>query len=197
MIRVPTFCAQCQAPFAPPVGLYGTNDVPCPSCYQFELTEPKKPCYTALPPAAVVLVIKEAHLKTRPWHENLVLTVTNRHYKGVALPGGKIETQDAGPGRDDPIKFGCVREVREEVDLVIAPHNLRLLYKGPGSLETGRLVFLYHAKRAHQTPRAVEESTTIEWMSWERLCEIGVFAPYYRTAFPDGVDMLKPTEWIT
>jgi 8-oxo-dGTP pyrophosphatase MutT (NUDIX family) len=179
VIQIPSFCTQCQVPFEPHIF---DAVVRCGAC-----SNRTQPCYTALPPAAVALVVGAG---------KFVLTVTNRHYKRAALPGGKIEEQDAGPGRDDPIKFGCVRELKEEVGLVAAPHNLRQIYKGPGSLETGRLVFLYYVARVHGIERAQEKGTEIEWMSWEKLCDVGVFAPYYRAAFPDGVDMFKNTEWV-
>ena len=34
------FCSGCRRPFSPPLGLFGTNDVPCPHCHC---------CYTAVP----------------------------------------------------------------------------------------------------------------------------------------------------
>ena len=181
---IPTYCAQCHAPFVPPIGLYGTNDVACPACCGCGA----KPCYTALPPAAVALVID---------NDQRVLTVTNRHYGGSAFPGGKVEEQDDQPGRNwgpGIPGFACVRELKEETGLIAAPHNLRQVYVGPGSFETGRLVFMFYVHLVVGAPRAQEPGTKVEWMSWDKLCEVGVFAPYYKTAFPQGIDMFRATK---
>lgn len=116
--------------------------------------------------------------------EHKVLCVTNRHYQGFGLPGGKVE-------KDEHPRFACEREVEEEVGLTLL--DTRQIHKAPSCTNHDRMVYVYWVAYAVGTVRAVEEGTEVKWMSLDELIECSPFAAFYGSAFPDGIEHLMPS----
>lgn len=103
--------------------------------------------------------------------EHKVLTVTNRKYGCVALPGGKRE-----PG--EGIKGCAVRELREEIGSHTTESELVLIARGIWRDEREVFVFWVHTIKG--TPSACEPGTEIKWLTFDELCAGSVFANFYK-----------------
>lgn len=123
--------------------------------------------------AAVAVIIND---------EGDVLTVTNRRYKSIALPGGKVEM-------DETPLVACAREVQEEVGLLVQADALTSL--GSATSDTGRLVHVFHVAEYSGTPLAVEEGTEVHWVDFRYLVERSVFRGFYNRVFPNGLRHLR------
>jgi|SRR5271165_2818905 len=116
-----------------------------------------------------------------------VLVVSRKDGSGFALPGGKAEEGETP-------KITACRELNEEVGAMVTPGRLVLLHQGLSSSGSGRLVSLYYAHKITNEPHAAEYGTTIGWFDFNGLLNSSPFAPFYKEAFPDGIDHLRETE---
>lgn len=115
-----------------------------------------------------------------------VLVVSRKKGDGFAFPGGKQEPNG------ESLKVCACRELYEEVGAITLPGRLALLHVGPSP--SGRIVHLYYAHKITGVPYAKEYGTTIGWFDFESLLNSTPFADFYKAAFPDGIDHLRPTE---
>jgi ADP-ribose pyrophosphatase YjhB (NUDIX family) len=125
--------------------------------------------------ASCVLAIRKAK----------ILVVSRKDGSGFALPGGKSEA-------NEPPKITACREFNEEVGSMITPGRLVLLYRGHSP--SGRMVNVYYTHKITNEPYAAEYGTTIGWFDFDGLLNASPFAPFYKEAFPDGVEHLRETE---
>ena len=114
-----------------------------------------------------------------------ILVVSRKDGSGFVLPGGKKESGETP-------KVTACREFYEEVESIVTPGRLVLLYRGPSS--TGRIVSLYYAHKITNEPIAKEYGTQVGWFLFSSLLNSSPFAEFYKTALPDGVDHLRDTE---
>ncbi len=134
--------------------------------------------------AAVVLFI-------RRWldHEPQILACTNRHYGGLALPGGK-----ADEGED--IRHCAMREVREETAITIMARDLTMIAKADSVRpESIREVHLFFARHAFGEAKNVEPGTTFQWVTMSELLDVSPFGDFYNRWLPDGVHHLRSTNF--
>ena len=127
--------------------------------------------------AGVVLIV----------HSGKVLTVTNRRYGGVSLPGGKTEpperTIDA-----------AVRELREETNLTARTEDLVLVASGSTAGLEERDVLVFLARRTAGFAKSVESGTEVSWLRWDELLAKSPFEGFYRQHFAQGVGHFRDTE---
>jgi 8-oxo-dGTP pyrophosphatase MutT (NUDIX family) len=133
--------------------------------------------------AAVVLVIRK---------NGEILVTTNRRYGQYALPGGKVDETDASP------RAAASRELEEETALRVAEFDLSFLFAGINTVKLAGTdedcyVHVFLAREVAGEPRDVEEGTRHAWMSFYRLLQSSVFAPFYKRHMPDGVGHLMTT----
>ncbi len=118
--------------------------------------------------AAVALIERDDHR---------VLCVWNRRYAGWSLPGGLVEDGET-------IEAGLARELREETSLKAVgwapifdgPHKTPLL-AGRGSHVH---VFVVSARG---TPREMEPSCPVTWLTREEFLQWSPFAAFYQDVF--------------
>lgn len=170
---------------------------------------------SAIPQAAVVLVLRDDSPILFTGRIVSVLAVTNRKYGGLSLPGGKVDDGE------DP-REAAARELREEVDVLVRPADLSLVARYANTMRAApcsvcdrpwgpphvhgdgcaaarredRLVSVYHAAAARGRPRMVEDGTVPSWASWEELLEASPFRGFYSAHFPDGVRHLRSTHLL-
>lgn len=139
--------------------------------------------------AAIVLIIRDTNVAKFPvGFEREILTVTNRRFGTLALPGGKVD-----PG-ETPLQ-AAIRELQEEVSVMVEPQHLTLLGSSVNIVADvpDREVFLYHATCAWGRPTNVEQGTEIFWRTFNQFAEESFFAPFYKKHLPNGIDHLPST----
>ena len=142
--------------------------------------------------AAIVLIIRDTNVVKFPvGYEREILTVTNRRFGTLVLPGGKTE-----PG-ETPIQT-AIRELQEEVSVVVEPPHLHFIGSSVNVVEglADREVFLYLATQTWGKPTNVEEGTEIYWRSFNQFAEESFFSAYYKRHLPEGIDHLPSTRMM-
>lgn len=119
--------------------------------------------------AAVALIERE---------DGRLLCVWNRRYVGWSLPGGMVEEGES-------IIEGLVRELLEETSLRAT--SAMLVHERSVETETGiagqdraSVVSVYRIFGAEGTPREVEPSSPVTWLTREEFLAWSPFAPFYR-----------------
>lgn len=89
-------CKNCGQPFSPPVGLYGTNDVPCPhcnKCYTSESGDEKLLEYlynnkhsTPFEMAGMVIEVQAPIFVFREWHRHRTQSYNEMSARYIPLP---------------------------------------------------------------------------------------------------------------
>lgn len=137
--------------------------------------------------AAVVVFVKRIPLEAEP----RLLSVTNRAFGGIALPGGKAKEGEA-------IRTAARREVEEETSLIAFETDLTLLAKGNNALPNSVCeVHMFFARYAWGEPKDIEPGTVHEWVTMAEMLERSPFRAFYEQYLPDGIRHLRPTFWST
>lgn len=132
--------------------------------------------------AAVVLVTRRFHSR-----EPQILAVTNRHYGGLGLPGGKVD-------EGEPPRRAAMRELFEETRLIVVHSDLTFLLKAPSAVvEPVTEVHLYFARAVWGEPQDMERGTAHAWVTMSELLDVSPFRDFYTQHLPDGVQHLVPT----
>jgi 8-oxo-dGTP diphosphatase len=84
-----------------------------------------------------------------------VLAVRRRDNGHWELPGGVLELHET-------IQKGLVREVREEVGIVVKPEALTGVYK---NMRRGIVALVFRCHVANGTPHATEEVAEVAWLT--------------------------------
>lgn len=141
--------------------------------------------------AAIALIIRKTDKPKFPvGYRREILTVTNRKYSTLTLPGGKLD-----PG-ETPLD-AAVREVKEETNLHLSAANLQHIGSSISANAEDRnddcLVHFYFARSVTGLPASVEKGTDIVWCTLEELLSASYFAPYYKRHLPEGIDRFADT----
>lgn len=84
-----------------------------------------------------------------------VLAIRRRDNGHWELPGGVLELHET-------IQEGLVREVREEVGIVVEAQALSGVYK---NMRRGIVALVFRCRVAHGTPHATEEVAEVAWLT--------------------------------
>jgi 8-oxo-dGTP diphosphatase len=88
-----------------------------------------------------------------------VLAARRRDNGHWELPGGVLEL-------DETIQEGLVREVREEVGIMVEPQALTGVYK---NMRRGIVALVFRCRVAGGTPHATEEVAEVAWLTDARI----------------------------
>lgn len=119
-----------------------------------------------------------------------VLCVTNRRYGGWGLPGGRVEEGESP-------KHALIRELQEELGVVVYPGYLSLIFRVPGTVEVQTLMHVFHVRHLVGDPHAAERGTELAWMSHEGLGASRPFGAFHKEHFPDGYRYLQRTIMVS
>lgn len=90
-----------------------------------------------------------------------VLAIRRRDNGHWELPGGVLELHET-------IQEGLVREVREEVGIVVEAAALTGVYK---NMRRGIVALVFRCRVAGGTPHATDEVTEVAWLTAAQICE--------------------------
>ena len=122
--------------------------------------------------AAVVLLERE---------DGRVLCVWNRRYAGWSLPGGMVEPGEA-------VEHALVREVLEETSLRVTSFTLvhersHEVVAQVARQDRASCVSVFRALSAEGSPRQVEPSSPVAWLTREEFLQWSPFGPFYVEVF--------------